>query len=93
MKIPKILKVGGIIYTIEIVEKIDGAAAMIHFDEEKIRVQKAKEDFMNQAFWHEIFHAINGELRETDVEFLAVSLYQIITDNPELFEKSKKNTS
>lgn len=89
MKIPKTVKVGGITYEVEIVDKIEEAAAMIHFDEQKIRIQKAKEDFMNQAFWHELFHAINGELRETDVEFLAVSLYQIIKDNPQLFVTKK----
>lgn len=87
MIIPTNIKIGGVIYDIEIVEEIeDSAIAKIYFDKQLIRVQKAKEDFMNQAFLHEVFHAMNGEMGETDVEFFAVSLYQIIKDNPEMFK-------
>lgn len=89
MKIPKTVKVGGLIYKVEIVDKMDddSCVAKTYFQELTIRIGKAEKDFMEQAFIHELLHTINGELKETDVEFFAMSLYQVLKDNSDIFEK------
>jgi transaldolase len=86
MNIPSKIKVGGINYQVKIVDELTDALADIDFGNQTMRVVKAKSDAMAQAFLHELFHAINGELSEETVEFLAVSFFQIIKDNPKLFE-------
>lgn len=93
MTIPKKVKVGGLTYEVEIVDKMDDDSCVgkTYFQDSKIRIGKANPDFMEQVFMHELIHTINGEIGETEVEFLAMSLYQVIKDNPELFKGGGSN--
>lgn len=34
-----------------------------------------------ETLWHEIMHAVNGELSENDIEFLAQAITQVLLDN------------
>lgn len=89
MHIPTRIKIGGIVYTVKQVEKIsreDEEAGLITGEEQQIELRKGKPDFMHETFLHEIFHAINMELPEREVEFLAQAMYQIIKDNPRVFQ-------
>ena len=88
MQIIPTIKIGGIKYIVKVVpdEDFDGkTGAEIVANKKLIKVLKGDKDFMFQSFWHEIVHAINMELDEPMVEFLAQALYQIIVDNPKLF--------
>lgn len=89
IRIPETIKVGGLTYTVEIVDELDRACADTNYGKQRIRVEKANPKFMQQAFLHELFHTINGEFLEEKVEFLAMSLFQILQDNPQLFKKVK----
>lgn len=93
MIIPKTIKVGGLTYDVEIVEKMDDDTAVgkTYFQDLKIKIGKANPDFMEQVFMHELIHTINGEIPEMECEFLAMSLYQIVKDNPQIFEGGGKN--
>lgn len=91
MNIPNKVKVGGLTYKVEILEELDSCVGKTTYEDLDIKIKKAEEDFMNLTFWHEILHTINGELRETDIEFLAMSLYQVFKDNPEIFQGGVKN--
>lgn len=90
MNIPSFIKVGGVTYDVKMVKEIldsDKVAARIDFNKQEILVLEGKPDFIAQAFWHEVFHAINGEMSEVEVEFLSVVMFQIIHDNPHLFKE------
>jgi hypothetical protein len=93
MNIPNQIKVGGIKYKISIVE--DGinehAAAEINTEKCTIKIRKGNPQFMAVSFWHEILHAINMEMPEERVEFLAQALNQIAVDNPKIFEGGVHN--
>lgn len=88
MNIPSKLKVGGLTYNVEIVDAIEdeGCAAFIDTQILKIKIEKARYESMNHHFLHEMLHAMNSALDEPTVEYLAMSLYQIIVDNPLLFK-------
>lgn len=90
IRIPTSLKVGGLVYRVEVVDDIGKpACADTDFQKQRIRVERADPKFMQQAFIHEILHAINGEWNEERVEFLAMSLFQVFQDNPQLFKRVK----
>lgn len=88
MNIPNKLKVGGLTYSIEIANSIDDedCAAFIDIQKLKIKVEKADPAAMQHNFIHEMIHAINSEIPEETVEYMAMLLYQIIVDNPLLFK-------
>ena len=90
MQIPTQVKVGGISYRVELCEpetKLDDkTAARLSSDKCWIRILKGDKPFMEEAFLHELFHTINIEMSEETVEFLAQALYQIVVDNPSIFE-------
>jgi len=93
MNIPSKLKVGGIIYRVEVVkadEFGEKSAALISTEKCLIKILEGDPQFMQQAFWHELVHAINMEIEEEKVEFLAQALMQVTVDNPQLFEKKRK---
>jgi hypothetical protein len=96
MQIPKNIKIGGIRYTVKVVdtEHIDNkAAGEINTEKCTMKILKGNQHFMNVTFLHEIIHAINMELAEETVEFLAQSLYQVVSDNPKIFEGGVKYES
>lgn len=93
MNIPEQVKVGGMIYNVKIVpaDEFDGkTGAYIQAEKRAIRILDSDRQFMQQAFLHELFHAMNMEFEETTVEFFAQSLFQIIVDNPQLFVEEKR---
>ena len=87
MKIPETIKVGGLTFKVIIVDDLedDKSSARTNYQTLTIKIEKAKEEFMKLAFLHEMFHTMNSEFDEEKVESLAVSLFQIITDNPKIF--------
>lgn len=91
MNIPKTLKVGGLNYKVRMADDID----LDHSGETDNKnlliklLKTAKPDAVEATFIHEILHAINIELAEKDVEFLAMALYGVIKDNPGLFKNGK----
>lgn len=88
MKIPKSLKIGGLTYKIEEVDEVDDgdSAGKIVGTKQLIQIGHATNDYMKLTLVHEILHAINAEVKESEIEFLAQALYQVIKDNPELFK-------
>lgn len=94
MQIPKQVKVGGIRYKVKIVEsdEVDEkVGAVISAEKCTIKLVKGEKQFMEEAFLHELFFTINMEYEEPIVEFFAQSLYQIIVDNPTLFQGGERH--
>lgn len=90
--IPKKIKIGGLTYSIQVVEDIeDGCVGKIYYKEQKIKLEKSHPDFMSLTFMHEILHAMNNEMNETQIEFLAQALCQLIKDNPVIFKGGAKH--
>lgn len=89
MKIPKKLKVGGLVYTVDIVDEVDDgdSAGKILGSKQSIQIAKGADDYVKLTLLHEVLHAINNELKETEIEFLSQAFYQVIKDNPELFNE------
>ena len=93
MKLPKKIKIGGFTYKIVVLdnlvrvtgsEEADGLItpnrSIIHI------VKKESEQFMGQAFLHEVMHGIdmayNGDvLDEPTIERISQGLYQVLKDN------------
>jgi len=85
MKIPKTLKIGGHIYKIKMVDssELEGFVGGVHrFKDNLIKIDKDLADSQKiSCFFHELLHAINGNLSEQETEFLAQALTQICIDN------------
>lgn len=82
MKIPKKIKVGALWYEIELFDDIPENQADTDYSKLRIRIEAdAKPEAQEVAFWHEVFHALNGELSETEVDWLAHGVHQVLTDN------------
>ena len=85
MKLPHRLKIGGHVFTIN--EEYEGnlePAAVGKTDWNKSAITVSKDlapTHKLQTLIHETLHAINGELSETDVEFLSQAITQVIIDN------------
>jgi hypothetical protein len=95
MRIPQVLKVGGLPYKVEITENISLGRANydgeIDYQEQKIRVVPAALERMESTFLHEVVHALfsflgYSEHDEKKVDELANALYMLIRDNPEMFK-------
>lgn len=91
MQIPTKIKIGGFRYKVitcaeEDDKKLPKNAAGI-FDPEKgfLALRKGFEPYMFETLLHEILHAINSEIEEETIEYLAQALYQVIADNPSVF--------
>lgn len=94
MNIPKKIKIGGKVYTVEITNKLDlgnvNVSAEILYNDLIIRVSPQAQGKMEADFIHELIHGIFDHLgyREHDekrVDELAQALYMVIVDNPDLF--------
>ncbi len=95
MNIPKSIKIGGKVYTVEITDKLylGGAnvSAEIMYNDLIIRVSPQAQGKMEADFVHELIHAIFDHLgyKEHDekrVDELAQALYMVIVDNPDAFD-------
>lgn len=92
MKIPESVKIGGLVYAVQVTENMcSDHSAEISYGKMTIKVrpdfdpQKQKRDFL-----HEIIHGIFDNLgrynqEEKEVDELAGAFYALIVDNPELF--------
>lgn len=92
MQVPNKLKIGGIIYDIEVVgeDLLPEQAGNIAVVKKRIQILDASDDFMFVTLLHEIFHAINMEMPEERIEFLAQAFYQVLVDNPQLLMEKPK---
>ncbi len=97
MKIPKQLKIGGKIYTVEITDKLTLGSANysgeILYDNLIIRICPSAPRKMEADFIHEIIHGIFAHLgyseqEEKKIDELANALYAVIIDNPDMFESN-----
>ena len=99
MNIPKTVKIGGHIYSIELTERMDlgrdNVSAEILYNELIIRInpnqaqQKQESDLLHEiihGIWHHLGYILREDAKEEkEVEELAQALYQLIQDNPALF--------
>lgn len=93
MKIPKKIKIGGMIYKIKQVDKLceDELTHGYQYQAEQIiQLKKSlSKGYKEKVLIHEIVHALFDflmwEQDEKRVETLAQALYMVIKDNPEVF--------
>ncbi len=81
-ELPQKLKIGGIEYAVRVGEVGPGQLAFIDRTSNTIHI--SHEIPMSQqwlALCHEVFHGLNNELRETQVDSLAVGIHQVLVDN------------
>ena len=95
MNIPKKLKIGGKVYTVEITDKLflgnANVSAEIMYNDLVIRVSPQAQGKMEADFLHELIHGIFDHLGYRDhdekrVDELAQALYMVIVDNPNVFD-------
>ena len=98
MKIPEKVKIGGLHYSVALVDEIDHNREIdgAHTESEQlIRIRKdCAPDYAKKVFLHETLHAIecsmNMELQRDEeekiVESFANGLLMFIEDNPEIFK-------
>ena len=95
MNIPKKLKIGGKVYTVEITDKLflgnANVSAEIMYNYLVIRVSPQAQGKMEADFLHELIHGIFDHLGYRDhdekrVDELAQALYMVIVDNPDVFD-------
>lgn len=88
LTIPKQLKIGALTYDVEVVKELgDGAVGKIFFKDKKIKLEEGDPDFMALTLMHEILHAMNAEINEVQIEYMAQGFCQVIKDNPTLFSR------
>ena len=82
----KKIKIGAVKYKVNLIKasalESDDKSALLNRGDNTITIdiELSKENQLI-ALWHEIFHQINGELSETDVDFLANAMHQILSEN------------
>ena len=102
--IPKTVKIAGCVYSVEREDKsfvngstvVDGTHS---FFEQKIKVvREGTEAYQSVVFLHELMHGIienycpnivSAVDEEKLVEQISMGLFQVITDNPEIFKEVK----
>ena len=55
--------------------------------DKKIKLEEGDKDFMALTLMHEILHAMNAEINEVQIEYMAQGFCQVIKDNPTLFSR------
>lgn len=97
MKIPESVKIGGVDYTVKRnVERLGDYewSAQISFRKAEIEILKdLAPQVEERSFIHEVFHAIFSNLgysgdspTEKEVDEVAGAFYQVIKDNPQMFQ-------
>jgi len=94
MQIPKQIKIGGYIVSVEFVNNL--MTDRQHTGEYHPRIQTIKidkdcsEQEREEVFIHEVLEAIKAiydiQLEHRDLSLLATVLHQVIVDNPEVFK-------
>jgi len=101
MNIPNIVKVGGVLYTVKVVDEIIDSVNPVGRIIPRLGVIELRsgtsQDYMNTTFIHELIHAIHehmglgqtqGEgLSEDYVDGFANALYMVLKDNPKIFSE------
>ena len=98
MKIPEKIKIAGYTYKIErpaepFVSNLSACDGLHSFDTQTIKVSKSgNEAYQNTVFLHELVHGIIASYCTADcydeekfVEQFSKGLYQVVTDNPQIF--------
>jgi len=112
MKIPKLVKVGGRVFEVkypyvfqersDIAGRTDEGKGIIFIADVNAAGNKYSQLYVEQVFWHEIFHIIDWTYccnkigintdKESMIEGLAIGLLQVLQDNfKELRVKESKN--
>ena len=101
VKIPDKVVISGMEYTVKLEDKAlfcgsQRAYAQIDFEKKEIAIDQSMQEAQGQqqSLWHEIIHGIvydreldfEKQKEETIVDQLAKGLYQVIRENPRLFE-------
>lgn len=90
MKIPKQVKIGSHIYTVNIVDSInENPERLGETDHGKLTIQirKMEPSMMEDTFLHELFHCFNTEFTSHEMlQSFTNSLHLFIKDNPEVFK-------
>jgi len=96
MQIPKQIKIGGYIVSVEFVNNL--MTDWQHNGEYHPRIQTIKidkdcsEQEREEVFIHEVLEAIKAiydiQLEHRDLSLLATVLHQVIKDNPEIFREA-----
>lgn len=95
MKIPKKLKIGGIVYDVQKTKDLKNGSnyysGEVDYMECVIRIHPANTQKMEADFCHEMVHGIFDYLgytnhNEKKVDELAKALYMVFKDNPKMFE-------
>lgn len=86
MNIPKKLKIGGHQFRVELVEgnnlDEDNTCGKCDKNKNTILISKSLSQSQKEVtLFHEIIHAVNGELEEEIVDSLAEQLYQVLSAN------------
>lgn len=100
MKIPNKVKIGGVIYTVLLEQRIMNSehfalCGQIDYDMATIKIEPDVQDQQGKCrtFLHEIFHGIERhfkmDLTEEEIDNLANGLYMVIQDNPEIFNNAE----
>lgn len=85
------IKIGGIDYAIRYKDFDDKCGQLNRYENVIYIDGRLSKGQQQLTLWHEIFHAINGEMTEGLTESLAVSIQQIIRDNKlDLFKQEKE---
>jgi hypothetical protein len=82
MKIPDKVKVGGIVWKVEMVSELKEVNGYLDFATGIIKIDKRMpEDIKKLTLLHEIIHSINCEFEEKETQYISSILYQVLKDN------------
>lgn len=85
MKIPQKIKIFSHTYRVKLVPSSEIDDNSCGTTDSAVNLIKIRNDLtktqLEETFFHEIIHAMNSEIKESEVEWLAQGLYSILTIN------------
>lgn len=96
MRIPEKVKVGGMVYTVNLTENLINGMTFIGETNPELAVINIRESIdpnrQRSTFIHELLHAVATHLGyvehdEKQIDEFANALYAVIVDNPEMFKE------
>jgi hypothetical protein len=82
MKIPNKVKVGGIVWKVEMVSELKDINGYLDFATGVIKIDsRMPEDIKKLTLLHEIIHSINCQFGEEEIQYISSILYQVLKDN------------
>jgi len=84
MNIPNKIKIGAIVYDVVMQDEVDDGDShgKIDWNRDEIVIdENLSIGNQERAFLHEMIHAINTQLDEGEVDYLAGALHQILKEN------------